>query len=328
MLYDNHNREINYLRLAITDRCNLRCNYCMPEKGLEWLPKKDILTYEEMIRLCSLLTKMGINKIRITGGEPFVRKDCMQLLTAISQLEELEELTLTTNGLLATHYIKFFKDLRIRSINLSLDTLDANKFFAITRRNEFDTVMQTLHELLDQGIRVKINAVVMDNVNTDDIIPLTALTKDLPIDVRFIEEMPFNGTGHMFSGIKWHHARILNTISKAYPQIEKIKDSLYSTSSNYHIPGHQGNVGVIASYSRTFCGTCNRLRITPEGIMKTCLYEKDGLNIKELVRDGFSDEELESRIRSALDKRALNGWDAEKVNNNNFNHRSMATIGG
>ncbi len=202
MLIDNHGRKINYLRLAVTDRCNLRCFYCMPEEGLNWLDRKELMTYEDMLRSCALLVKMGIEKIRITGGEPFVRKDIMQLLTALSKLDGLKELSMTTNGVLTAPYVAEMKALGVKSVNLSLDTLDANRFFTITRRDEFASVMATLDELLKHDIDVKINAVVMEGKNTEDIIPLVELTKDLPVSVRFIEEMPFNGDGHTYSGLQ------------------------------------------------------------------------------------------------------------------------------
>jgi cyclic pyranopterin phosphate synthase len=271
---------------------------------------------------------MGIEKIRITGGEPFVRKDIMQLLSALSKLDKLNELTLTTNGLLTAPLIPEFKKLGINSVNLSLDTLDKDRFFAITRRDEVHKVLDTLDKLLIFGIVVKINAVVMNGVNTQDIIPLTELTKNLPVSVRFIEEMPFNGVGHSFSGIAWNHTKILATIKEKFPGIKKTGDPLFSTSDNYQIPGHLGTVGTIAAYSRTFCGTCNRLRITPEGIVKTCLYDNGILNIKEVIRKGSSDNDLTKILLSAIGNRSKNGWDAAQARSTNSLHGSMATIGG
>ena len=328
MLIDNHNRPINYLRLAVTDRCNLRCHYCMPAEGLTWLPRTELLSYEEMVRLCTLLTNMGINKIRITGGEPFVRKDLMMLLESLSKLSQLKELTLTTNGLLTAPHVPELKNFGIRSVNLSLDTIDSGRFMAITRRNELPKVLKTLDALLNNNIKVKINAVVMDKLNTQDIIPLTQMTKNLPVDIRFIEEMPFNGDGHSFSGITWDHKHILNTIRQSFPDIQKLKDPEFSTSYNYHIPGHQGNVGIIASYSRTFCGTCNRLRITPEGMLKTCLYDNGVLDIKQLLRSNKSDEQVAFYISRAIANRTIDGWETEKKSNLSNVHGSMATIGG
>jgi len=328
-LLDNHGRKINYLRLAVTDRCNLRCFYCMPEEGLQWLSRKELMTYEEMLQICSLLVKMGIEKIRITGGEPFVRKDIMQFLTSLSKLSGIKELTITTNGVLTAPHVPELKKIGVHSINLSLDTLDANRFFSITGRDEFKNVMTTLEELLKHDIEVKINAVVMDGKNTEDILSLVELTKDLPVSVRFIEEMPFNGDSHLYGGLQWDYVRILDEISSKYPGIKKITDPLYSTSYNYEIPGHRGSIGIIAAYSRTFCGTCNRIRITPVGELKTCLYDDGVLNIKDLVRQGITEDKLTERLLNALNNRAKDGWEAQglRVVHNGV-HESMATIGG
>ncbi|MBC7401041.1 MAG: GTP 3',8-cyclase MoaA [Mucilaginibacter sp.] len=329
MLIDNHGRKLNYMRLAVTDRCNLRCFYCMPEDGLNWLSRTELMSYEEMLRASSLLVKMGIEKIRITGGEPFVRKDIMKLLTSLSQLNGLKELSITTNGILTSPHVAEMKALGIRSVNLSLDTLDADRFFAITRRDEFADVMNTLNELLKHDFEVKINAVVMDGKNIQDIIPMVELTKDLPISVRFIEEMPFNGDNDSYQGVIWDHVRILKEITSHYPQIKKLVDPAYSTAYNYQIPGHKGSVGIIAAYSRTFCGTCNRIRITPQGTLKNCLYDDGVLNIKDLMRSGLSDEELERNLKNAFNHRVADGWEAERLRVEKTGvHESMATIGG
>lgn len=329
MLLDNHGRKINYLRLAVTDRCNLRCFYCMPEDGLNWLSRQELMTYEEMLQICSLLLKMGINKIRITGGEPFVRKDIMQFLTELSKLKGLNELTITTNGVLTAPYVPELEKIGVRSVNLSLDTLDAGRFFTITRRDEFASVMETLDALLKHGIEVKINAVVMDGKNTQDIIPLVELTKELPVSVRFIEEMPFNGDGHVYGGLQWDYVRILEEIKDKYPAVKKITDAEYSTSYNYQIPGHKGSIGIIAAYSRTFCGTCNRIRITPVGELKTCLYDDGVLNIKDLIRQDINEDNLKMLLLDTFNNRAIDGWEAERLRVENKGvHESMATIGG
>ncbi|HVV55769.1 MAG TPA: GTP 3',8-cyclase MoaA [Mucilaginibacter sp.] len=329
MLTDNHGRKINYLRLAVTDRCNLRCFYCMPEEGLQWLSREDLMTYEEMLRICSLLVHMGIEKIRITGGEPFVRKDMMKFLTSLSKLNRLKELTITTNGVLTAPLVPELKKLGIKTVNLSLDTLDANRFFAITCRDEFAKVMDTLDALLKHGIQVKINAVVMEGKNTQDIIPMAGLTKDLPVSVRFIEEMPFNGEGHVYKGLQWDYMRIMEHIREQFPSLQKLDDPAYSTSNNYHIPGHKGDIGVIAAYSRTFCGTCNRIRITPQGVLKTCLYDEGVLNIRDQMRSGSRDDEIRTSLLQALGNRPKDGREAEQLRNiNDPAHESMATIGG
>jgi len=329
VLKDNHGRKINYVRLAVTDRCNLRCFYCMPENGLHWLERKELMTFEEMMNICSLLVKMGITKIRITGGEPFVRKDIMQLLSGLSRLENLEQLTITTNGVLTAPFVPELKKIGIQSVNLSIDTLDRGRFFSITRRDELPNVLQTLEALLLHGIETKINAVVMEGKNTEDIISLAEFTKDMPLSVRFIEEMPFNGSEAHSPGLHWNYIRIIEKLKEKYPGLKKIPDPPYSTSYNYQVPGHQGKIGIIAAYSRSFCGTCDRIRITPVGELKTCLYDDGVLNIKDEMRKGLSDDELKTILLNAFGHRPKDGFEAEqKRKEKNPVHESMATIGG
>ena len=272
---------------------------------------------------------MGIRKIRITGGEPFVRKDIMNLLNALSGLKDLEDLTITTNGVLTAPLVPDLKKIGVKSVNLSLDTLDRERFQAITHRDDFPRVMETLDQLLKHGIPVKLNAVVMEGKNTEDIIPLVELTKTTPISMRFIEEMPFNGQGSHYAQLAWDHVRILNKIREKFPSIKKIPDPPSSTAYNYHIPGYRGDVGIIAAYTRSFCGTCNRIRITPQGILKTCLYDDGVLNIKELFRKGLTDQQVESEILGKIHQRAVDGWEAEKIRKAKGHlHESMAMIGG
>ena len=296
----------------------------MPEEGINWLSRPELMTASEMLRVCRILVQASIEKIRITGGEPFVRKDIMPFLTDLSKLPGLNELTITTNGVLTAPHIPDLKKLGIRSVNLSLDTLDRNRFFAITHRDELPAVLDTLDRLLHHGIEVKMNAVVMEGKNIQDIIPLVQLTKDMPVSVRFIEEMPFNGGDKHYTKLHWDHVQILQTIKERYPAIEKIPDAAYSTSYNYRIPGHKGTVGIIAAYTRSFCGTCNRIRITPSGMLKTCLYDSGVLNIKDLMRSSNDDTAVQDALLAALGKRAKDGWEAE----NNTVHESMASIGG
>ncbi|MDC8106999.1 GTP 3',8-cyclase MoaA [Chryseobacterium sp. B21-037] len=328
MLTDKFGRNINYLRLAIVDRCNLRCTYCMPEKGLTWIKQNELMTDEEMLRICSVFTAMGVDKIRITGGEPFVRKNSIDLIKNISQLNGLTDLSITTNGLLTEPYIPQLKQYGIKSVNLSLDTLDRDRFFKITRRNSFDKVMKTLDSLLQHDIKVKINTVVMEGQNTEDIIPLVLLTKGLPVEVRFIEEMPFNGSETDVS-LNWNFTKIHSYIKDHFPDIQKTVDPKSSTSYNYKIPGFEGGIGIIAAYTRSFCGDCNRIRITPSGILRTCLYEGGGINLKDEIRMGKTDEELKNIIISSIHQKPKDGWEAQKLSLTASQiHQSMATIGG
>src|SRR5207344_164781 len=248
----------------------------------------------------------------------------------LSKLEGLKQLTLTTNGVLTAPHVPELKKMGIHSVNLSLDTLDRNRFFAITKRDELPRVLQTLDALLKHDIEVKLNAVVMGEKNAQDILPLVELTRELPVSVRFIEEMPFNGGDDIHrASLPWNYHRIMEVIKEKFPSIQKIHDGDFSTSYNYHIPGHRGNVGVIAAYSRTFCGTCNRIRITPQGMLKTCLYDDGVLNVKDLMREGYSDESVADALTNAMNHRAKDGFEAERLRKEKIPvDESMATIGG
>jgi molybdenum cofactor biosynthesis protein A len=328
-LYDNHGRPINYLRLAVTDRCNLRCFYCMPEEGIKYLPKKELLTYEEIERLITLLASMGISKVRLTGGEPFVRTDLMSLIRKIVKIPGIKDVHLTTNGVLTAGYIPELKKLGIASVNLSLDTLDAERFRQITRRDEFGRTYETLQLLLGHNLPTKINAVVMEGKNIDDILPMVELTRNHPIAVRFIEEMPFNGEGSHYPILTWTYKKIIELIMSRYPDMERLPDPPHSTSYNYKIPGHAGTVGVIAAFSRTFCGTCNRIRITAQGVLKTCLYDDGVLNVKKLLREDRSDEYIMTELQNAFRQRPKDGFEAEaKRDKSTPVMESMSTIGG
>ncbi|MEM6699335.1 MAG: GTP 3',8-cyclase MoaA [Bacteroidota bacterium] len=328
MLYDNHGRFINYLRLAVTDRCNLRCFYCMPEEGIDYVARTELLSYEEMERLVKLMVSMGIEKIRITGGEPFLRKGMLEFMRRLRAIEGLKQLNITTNGTLTAKIVNELKDI-VDSVNLSIDSLDSKRFFDITRRDVFPKVMETLNQLLLHEVPTKINAVVMAGRNTQDIIPMVKLTEKQNLSVRFIEEMPFNGGGHERAVLLWNHSKIIAHIRAAYPNLKKLEDPKNSTSFNYQIPSFQGTVGVIAAYSRLFCGTCNRIRLTPQGMLKTCLYDDGIFNIKDLMRVGASDEQLATTLREALSNRAKDGFEAERRRNFGMPvSESMATIGG
>ncbi len=327
-LVDNHGRIINYVRLAVTDRCNLRCTYCMPENGIKFLPRTDLLSYEEMLRMTRIFAQLGIEKIRITGGEPFVRRDIMPFIRQLSQTEGINKIVLTTNGTLTEPFIPELKKCGVESVNLSLDSLDAKRFYEVTRRDEFDKVWASFEKFLEYGIKVKINTVVVSGKNDADIISLVELTKKYPVSVRFIEEMPFNGVGnHDVSDNFWSWQKILQRIKTYYPSLQKIPDEPHSTSYNYAIDGHQGTVGIIAAYSRTFCGTCNRLRVTPQGTLRTCLYESGTFNLRDLMRQTKDDSFVKAAIRDAVAHRAKDGFEAEK--NRTFEvYESMTTIGG
>jgi molybdenum cofactor biosynthesis protein A len=326
MLKDSHGRTIDYVRLAVTDRCNLRCFYCMPNEGIDFLPKKHLLTYEEMLRMLTIMANEGISKVRITGGEPFVRKDLMSFLWDITKIDGIEKLHLTTNGVLTAPYIAELKQMGIAGINLSLDSLDRGRFFEMTRRDELPNVLKTLDACLSHKIPLKINAVMMAGKNQEDIFELVELARNAPVSVRFIEEMPFNGEGLKLDYFL-SYKKIIDLVSERYPGMQKLQDEKNSTSYNYQIPGFKGNFGVIAAYSRTFCGTCNRLRITPTGDLKTCLYDEGVFNIRDMMRSTASDFEISKTIQEAIRHKAKDGFEAEK-NRVSSVSESMTTIGG
>ena len=327
-LFDNHGREVNYLRVAVTDRCNLRCFYCMPEEGINYVPRQDLLTYEELLRFIHLMAGVGVHKVRITGGEPFVRKDMMEFIEAVSRIPGVDSLHLTTNGTTTYKYIDRLVAAGVKSINLSLDTLDRDRFLEITRRDQYDNVMQTFDAILASGIRLKVNAVVMDGRNTEDIVPFVELGSKVPFEMRFIEQMPFDGKASDNRGIEWNHVRILQEIHSAFPGVEKLPDPPFATASLYQVPNFAGTFGIIAAYTRTFCGTCNRLRLTPQGTIKTCLYDNGVFNLRKLMRAGATDDQVVDTVIQAIGNRAKDGWEAERSSRTLPISESMSTIGG
>ena len=325
-LFDNHGRELSYLRLAVTDRCNLRCTYCMPAEGINYLPERELLSWEEMFRLTRIMHEMGIKKVRITGGEPFVRNGLVDFLTDLAGLSDLE-ICLTTNGVFIGDYIDTLQKLGVRHINLSLDSLDRDRFHQITRRDDFAKVYDNLIRLIQAGFQVKINAVVMHGKNEEDIIALTEFARIHPVSVRFIEEMPFNGSGLVEEKLFWDHVRILERIRSQFPDLKARPFLFGETAKTYDIPGFKGNFGIIAAFSRTFCGTCNRIRLTAKGQVKTCLYDDGVFDLKAYLRGGVSDEEIKTQLMTLFMARSLDGFEAEK-NRKGVITESMTTIGG
>lgn len=327
MLIDNHGRAITYLRLAVTDRCNLRCSYCMPAEGANFARSDALLNPAELKRISAIMVGMGIDKIRITGGEPFVRPCVMELLEYLSGLDGLKDISITTNATKIGRHIDRLKDLGIRNINVSLDAIQPETFKKITRKDTFQLVYQNLIRLITEGFQVRINFVVLDGQNIDDIYAIMELQERYPIGVRFLEEMPFNGGNRNFSTLQWDYKTILEHIRKKYPDFEQITGPKSSTSINYKIEGHAGTFGLIPSFSRTFCGSCNRIRITATGDVITCLYGKPKANIRELLRTSDEDTAIVSQIHDVIGKRAKTGFEAQQEDRLPF-ERSMTSIGG
>jgi molybdenum cofactor biosynthesis protein A len=326
VLIDKYGRQLNYLRLSVTDRCNLRCYYCMPEEGMHFVPRKDLLSFDEMYLLTAIFCSLGVSKVRITGGEPFVRNGIMPFLENISTLEGLDEINITTNATLTGRYIQQLKAAGIRKINISLDTLDSQRFYAITRRDSFDTVYNTIFTLLNEGFEIKLNCVLSASKNVDDIIPFIELTKAHPLSVRFLEEMPFNGSA-TFEDVNWSYKDIYNHISQHYDEVITLENKPNSTSLNYAIPGYKGTFGIIPAFSRTFCGTCNRIRLSATGELRTCLYGAPAANLRDALRNGADEEGIKEIIMQAVSGRLRDGFAAEAMNMKTI-HDSMSVLGG
>ncbi len=326
-LVDRYGRQLNYLRLSVTDRCNFRCYYCMPEEGIDFASRKELMSFDEMLRLSAVFCQLGISKIRITGGEPFVRNGIMPFLDELRQLDGLNEITVTSNGTLSSRYRKQLLGMGIKKINISLDSLDRERFHRITRRDSFEEVYQSIFDLLNDGFEVKLNCVVASNKNIQDIIPFIELTRDQALSVRFLEEMPFNGTDGMQPLFEWDHKRIADHIHQYYPDTVRLISETNSTSVNYQVPGYRGSFGIIPSFSRTFCGTCNRVRLSATGELRTCLYGPPVANLRDLLRSGASSADVANEILSAVANRERDGHAAELASQGNI-HTSMSVLGG
>lgn len=325
-LTDSFGRPLEYLRLAVTDRCNLRCFYCMPAEGIDYVPRQDLLSYEEMLRLTRIFVQLGVNKIRLTGGEPFVRRNFYGFLKRLTKIEGLDRIAITTNGAVASKHIPFLEEIGITSINLSLDTLNKEKFEQITRRDFFDQAMETYNAVLQTSIKLSVNMVVMEGKNIEDIIPMAMLTKQDNVTIRYIEEMPFNGTG-VREKAGYNHNKILETLRAKLPELSPIPFAEGTTAQEYTIKGHKGKLGIIAAWTRTFCGSCNRVRVSAAGQMKNCLYDHGVLDIKRMLNDGSSDQMICEAIKEGYSKKFKDGRVAES-NRKSSVSESMSSIGG
>ncbi len=298
---DGNNRIINYLRLSLTDRCNLRCIYCMPEEGIQFIPHNEILSYEEMLHLVRLSVEMGIEKIRLTGGEPLVRRGALQFIETLSTLEGLNEITLTTNGVLLKEFAKGLKDCGICRINVSMDTLKPDRFNRITGRSFFHRVWEGIHEAERLGFNpIKINVVAMRGINDDEILDFGRLTLERPYHIRFIEFMPVgehNGwSDDRFIPIQEIRERLL-PLGSLQPILH---EGLDGPAERYALEGARGELGFIGSLSNHFCETCNRLRLTAEGHLRGCLFSDKETDLKTPLREGKDDDHLLGLIRQTI----------------------------
>lgn len=326
MIIDNYQRVHNYLRISLTDSCNLRCFYCMPEEEYEFTPTDKLMQVNEIEALAKIFVAQGVNKIRLTGGEPLVRKDAAAIILALSKLPV--QLTMTTNGTRVHDFIDILEEAKIRSLNISLDTLQADKFLMVTRRKQFETVMKNIQLLIDRNFHVKVNVVVMKGLNDNEINDFIEWTKNTPVHVRFIEFMPFSGN-RWTSNKVFTMKEILEVIETKY-SIQALQNEKHDTAKKFTVAGHAGTFAIISTMSANFCGDCNRMRLTADGKMKNCLFSKEETDLLAAFRKG---EAIEPLIHESIKNKAkeLGGQfttDFEKILTEDINNRSMITIGG
>eukprot|EP00808_Paulinella_micropora_P021034 g53044.t1 len=304
VLTDLFGRFHTYLRVSLTERCNLRCTYCMPAEGVALTPKQELLTSEELLRLVDLFVREGVKKVRFTGGEPTMRKDLVQIVQQTGQLRAsgLTDIALTTNGIVLTRHLPALVDAGLTSVNISLDTLDPFKFQAITRRAGLEHVLAAIEETLKTSLKLKVNCVVMKGVNEKEIRKFVALTEHREMEVRFIEYMPFDG--NQWTDRKFYSFRqMLRDIELQYSLSPCASPSPHETAKTFQVNGFQGKVGFITSMSENFCGSCNRLRLTADGNLKVCLFGATEVNLRDVLRAGATADELRSMIKSAVKKK-------------------------
>ncbi|RZJ86904.1 MAG: GTP 3',8-cyclase MoaA [Chryseobacterium sp.] len=326
MITDTFGRVHNYLRISLTDNCNLRCFYCMPEEKYAFAPAAKLMQVDEIETIAKLFVDHGVKKIRLTGGEPLVRKDAPKILKSLGKLDI--ELAITTNGIRVDEMLTELLEANIKAINISLDTLKPEKFLKITRRDLFHRVKNNIDLLLQHNIRVKINVVVMKGLNDDEILDFIALTKYNDIEVRFIEFMPFSGNQWTSNQVYTLH-EILIKVSSQYDVIP-VEPEPNDTSSRYIIDGHLGSFAVISTMSQPFCDTCNRMRLTADGKLKNCLFSKDETDLLGALRNG---QDILPLIQQTMNSKAkaLGGQFSgvfENIDASKLENRSMITIGG
>ncbi|MBN1614389.1 MAG: GTP 3',8-cyclase MoaA [Deltaproteobacteria bacterium] len=302
-MIDKYNREINYLRVSITDRCNLRCTYCMPKEGLSTIGHDDILRYEEIIRIVTEAAKTGIAKVRVTGGEPLVRRGVVDFIRMLGTVRGIEDISLTTNGILLADYAQSLFEAGIKRINISLDSLDARKYARITRGGDLQAVLRGIAASNDAGFSpIKINTVMIKGFNDDEVLDFARYTIDRPYQVRFIELMPLGEAGARNDGRYLSNAFVRNAIGNAYTlePLNGSRNAIDGPARLYRVAGGRGVIGFISPVSEHFCDSCNRLRLTADGHLRACLMSDNEVDLKEPLRRGCSDGDLQDLIRAAV----------------------------
>ena len=291
---DKFGREIDYLRVSVTDKCNLRCIYCMDEKDNTFLKNDEKLTDDEIYRIVKESSELGIKKVRITGGEPLVKPNLVNLIGRINSISGIEEIYLTTNGILLADMIDELALNGLKGVNISLDSLNEERFNKLTRLGKLNKVLEAIDKAIDLGIKVKLNTVIVNDINKDEIIDFVNITKEKNIDVRFIELMPI-GVAINYKGAT--NEEVLKIISENYSDYEEVARSKSGGPASYiKLKDAKGKIGFISAISNCFCEECNRIRLTPEGFLKQCLHFDYGIDLKNKLRAGISDEELRKLI--------------------------------
>lgn len=327
VLRDSYGRTIGDLRISITDRCNFRCTYCIPVENIQWKRREEILSYEEILRVVRIAAGFGVRKVRVTGGEPLLRPDVLSLLERLAATPGVDDLALTTNGKYLPQFAAGLRAAGVARLNVSLDSLVPEKFFALTRRDALGEVLEGIEAAVRAGFHpVKVNAVVIRGINDDEIVEFARFARETGHAVRFIEFMPLD-SGHTWSMNQVVPGReVLETIRAAMPLEPLAQRSPSETAVRWGFPGADGEIGIIAPVTAPFCGNCNRIRLTADGNLRTCLFSLVEHDLKRFLRDGSSDEDVARAIEAAV-------WSKEpghRINQENFvqPQRTMSCIGG
>jgi len=326
-LVDGHGRSIGDVRISVTDRCNFRCQYCMPAEGLPWLNRDELLTYEEITRLVALLASMGVHDVRLTGGEPLVRKELWRLVESLSAIEDVHDLSLTTNGYLLARQVEDLVRAGLRRVNVSLDSLAPDRFFQLTRRDSLHQVLEGLEAAQQHPeLRpIKVNVVALKDFTEDEVLRFAEFARQNPYEVRFIEFMPLDADRTWTRDKVLANAEIVKLIDAVYP-LEAVGRERHGTARRYRFADGTGEMGFISPVTEPFCGDCNRIRLTAEGQMRTCLFSMNETDLRGPLRGGATDAELEQIVRDAVWRKELK----HHVNDPGFVQpaRTMSRIGG
>ena len=326
-MIDGYGRTIDYVRISVTDRCNLRCVYCMPEEGIGSISHEEILRFGEIERVCQILAENGIQKIKLTGGEPLVRRRLPELAAALKQIPGIKSLTITTNGVLLEEMYDALADAGVDSVTISLDTLDASVYRQLTRRDELEAVRRGLRTAIQKGrMQIKINCVPVLGIEEQKLLEVAELAKNHNVHVRFIEMMPI-GMGTQFAFVK--EDALKHALEEAFGTFTPCGDVAGNGPCHYFaVPGFQGRIGFISAVSHKFCSECNRIRLTSEGFLKTCLQYDNGVELKTILRGGGNDEDLRRAIGQALAEKPKEHSFEKKTEFTDREHRGMSQIGG